>query len=177
MTVRAAALQRTDRLQTSVRVLGKPIGLLAPIRRTFPETSAVGRSIFEPQPPRLEDEVKRELRSGASRIRWSSAFCLVHRPAPCSTSLCCGKRGNGTFHATGAQLYFMPKSLMLMLNTEPDKRAQESVTVCYITCNAAEPHDQCLGGGGTARSFWQGTHNVIILLLWVKPETIYCCLH
>lgn len=28
MTVRAAALPRTDRLQTSVRVLGKAIGLL-----------------------------------------------------------------------------------------------------------------------------------------------------
>lgn len=24
---------------------------------------------------------------------------------------------------------------------EPDKQAQESVTGCYITCNAAEPHD------------------------------------
>lgn len=107
MTVRAAALQRTDRLQTSVRVLGKAIGLLSPIRGNFPETSAVVRSIFEPQPPRLEDEVKRKLRSGASRIRWSSAFCLVHRPARCSTSLCCGKRGNGSFHATGAQRYFM----------------------------------------------------------------------
>lgn len=57
---------------------------------------------------------------------------------------------------------------MLMLNAEPDKRARESVTVCYITCNAAEPHDQCLGGGGTARSFWQGTHNLIIFLLGVE---------
>lgn len=102
MTIRAAALQRTDRLQSSVRVFGKAIGLIAPIQRIFPETSAVGRSIFEPRSPRLEDEVKRELRSGASRIRWSPAFCLVHRPTPCSTSLCCGKRETHfTFHARG----------------------------------------------------------------------------
>lgn len=92
MTVRAAALQRTDRLQISVRSLGNAIGLIAPIQRTSPETAAVGRSISKPRSPYLEDEVKREQPSGASRIRWSPAFCLVRRPTPCSTSLCCGKK-------------------------------------------------------------------------------------
>lgn len=42
MTVRAAALQRTDRLQISVRIFGNAIGLIALIQRTSPETSAVG---------------------------------------------------------------------------------------------------------------------------------------
>lgn len=43
MTVRAAALPRTDRLQISVRIFGNAIGLIALIRGTSPETSAVGR--------------------------------------------------------------------------------------------------------------------------------------
>lgn len=42
MTVRAAALQRTERLQISVRIFGDAAGFIALIRRTFPQTSAVG---------------------------------------------------------------------------------------------------------------------------------------
>lgn len=43
MTVRAAALQRTGRLQISDRIFGDAIGLIALIQGTSPETSAVGR--------------------------------------------------------------------------------------------------------------------------------------
>lgn len=42
MTVRAAALQRTDRFQISVCIFGNAIGLNALIQKTSPETSAVG---------------------------------------------------------------------------------------------------------------------------------------
>lgn len=41
MTGRAAALQRTDRLQVSVRIFGKAIGLNVVIQRTSPDTSAL----------------------------------------------------------------------------------------------------------------------------------------
>lgn len=36
-------------------------------------------------------------------------------------------------------VYFLSAGVSLI--TEPDKQAQESVTGCYITRNAAEPHD------------------------------------
>lgn len=45
MTVRAAALQRSDRLQISVRIFGKAIRLIALIQRTFPETSGLFSSL------------------------------------------------------------------------------------------------------------------------------------
>lgn len=41
---------------------------------------------------------------------------------------------------------------------EADKQAQESVTLRYITRNAAETHDWCRGAGGTVRSFWEEMH-------------------
>lgn len=41
---------------------------------------------------------------------------------------------------------------VFVVDAEPDKQARESVTGCYIMCNAAEPHDCCVGGGGTVDS-------------------------
>lgn len=43
---------------------------------------------------------------------------------------------------------------IVAVSGEADKQAQESVTLYYITRNAAEPHERCRGAGGTVRSFW-----------------------
>lgn len=43
--------------------------------------------------------------------------------------------------------------VVVNVRAEADKQAQESVTLCYITRNAAEAHDWCRGAGGTVRSF------------------------
>lgn len=40
---------------------------------------------------------------------------------------------------TLARVYFLFAGVSVI--TEPDKQAQESATGCYITRNAAEPHD------------------------------------
>lgn len=48
MTVRAAALQRTDRLQIGGdRIFGNEIGLIALIQRSFAETSAARPFYFQ----------------------------------------------------------------------------------------------------------------------------------
>lgn len=46
----------------------------------------------------------------------------------------------------------------VVVSGEADEQAQESVTLCYITRNAAEPHDWCRGAGGTVRSLWEEMH-------------------
>lgn len=142
MTVRAAALHRTDRLQISLRIFGNAIGLIALIQPGDVSWNICGRPpVFKPRSPCLEDEVKYELPSGASRIRWSPAFYLVHRPTRCSsTSLCCGKTDN-TYILQRNQCFLFPCRCFCALSVQPDKQAQESVTGCYIRCNAAEPHD------------------------------------
>lgn len=48
---------------------------------------------------------------------------------------------------------FLLDGFVVVVRAEADKQAQESVTVCYITRNAAEAHDWCRGAGGTVRSF------------------------
>lgn len=102
----------------------------------------------------LKDEVKRALPSGASCIRWSPAYCLDRRPPPRSTSLCCGK--TDTARSNGCIILLIDG--FVVVSAEADKQAQESVTLCCITRNAAEPHDWCRGAGGTVRSFWEEMH-------------------
>lgn len=102
----------------------------------------------------LKDEVKRALPSGASSIRWSFAYRLDRRPAPCCTSLCCGK--TDTARSNGCVVLLLDG--FVVESGEADKQAQESVTSCCITRNAVEPHDRCRGAGGTVRSFWEEMH-------------------
>lgn len=113
VTVRAAALLRTHRAadqRPPLRLCSWNLRTdLSPGRRRKDfhcplSTPAVGRvRLFSScNHFRLEDEVKEELASGASRIRWSCvAFLLLHRPAPRFTSLCYGKKTTCTGGSNG----------------------------------------------------------------------------
>lgn len=103
MTGRAAALRRTDRLQTTALLSQR-------LRSTRPGSARLFTPLVHVSAP--QDEVKRRPPpSGATRIRWSPAFRLLRRPTPRSTSLC---GGNNTFPAMGVKRETKKKNLVYL---------------------------------------------------------------
>lgn len=143
MTVRAAALHRADRLQISDRIFGNAIGLIALIQGTFPETSAVGRLFSSP----VHLASKMKFNTSCRQVQAASDGALLFisfNDQPDAAALPYVAVRRTSWHRlfpakeTG---FIFSLSLFFAMNAEPDKQAQESVTGCYIMCNAAEPHD------------------------------------
>lgn len=121
---RAAALRRTGRLQISVRGLGKAIRLIALIQGTFSETPGLFSSL-------VHLALKMKLNASCRQVPAASDGALL------SASFVDQPRAALPYVAVRRKRHRRTVFHLLIAAVEPHKQAQESVTGCYITCNAA----------------------------------------
>lgn len=138
MTVRAAALARTDRLEISVRIFGKSNRT----NRTDPEDFCWTSAVSCPFLNVVHLALKMRLKTICRQVQAASDGALLFISSvyqPDASLPYVAVRGAWLISCVRIKRCFAPLTQIFAMTT--DKEAQESVARSYITCNAAEPHD------------------------------------